>query len=275
MTTQLQKHEDGGAVAKPQQSMDIESLCRMAVEKGQEGVAVLERLMVIRRELNAEQAKAAYNSALAAFQEECPPLPKGKTVKNDQHVTLYSYCPFETILALVRPKMREYGLSFTLDTDTESKDGWVIATCKITHTSGHSEVSRAKFPLGAGTRAMSQTQVFAAALSFASRRVFCNALGLVTVGEDFDGGDQRPKQPSPIRKPAQEQPAVAEPSKDAKTLRERLWAILEPVRGENWESAKAWLVTQKIIPAGQMIGKLTPSELTVAIEKSEIVLSGE
>jgi hypothetical protein len=250
----LQKIEPAGAV-------DIEALLIAAMEKGPD---VVERMMVVRRELCAEAAKAMFDQAIRDFQSECPPIGKGKTVKNDSGATLYHYAPFENILSLVKPAMQKYGLSFTLDTDTESKDGWVIATCKITHTGGHSEVSRAKFPLGGGTRAMSTTQVFAAALSFASRRVFCNALGIVTVGEDFDGADARAKQHGPS----------AKPEDAARDAQKKLWGMLKPVRGtaNNWTAANNWLRSQKILNETQIVTDLTVGELEIVIGKSEIAM---
>ena len=260
---ELLKYETGGEVARPRKLLDIEALFRAAIDRGPEGVAAMERLMAVRRELNAEQAKSDFDAALAKFQAECPVIPKGKTVRNESGATLYNYAPFESILALVRPVMRANGLSMTLDTDTESKDGWVIATCKITHTAGHSEVSRAKFPIGAGTRAMSTTQVFAAALSFASRRVFCNSLGIITAGEDFDGADARPRQHGP-GKPTTVDPLIA--------AQRRLWELLEPVRGEkkNWVEASQWLKSHQIVGPKVSVLSLTIEELSEACDKASV-----
>ena len=264
---EIQKFDGGGAVDIRRKPVDIEALLVAAMEKGPD---VVERMMVVRRELNAERAKAEFDAALAAFQTECPPIPKGKNVRDSVGTTLYHYAPFESILAIVKPVMRKHGLSFTLDTDTDSKDGWVIATCKVTHTAGHAETSKAKFPLGTGTRAMSVTQVFAAALSFASRRVFCNALGIVTVGEDFDGSDNRQKQKAPGQKAAPEPEKPTQPT--AEELRKKLWAVLEPVRGETWDTAKVWLAAQNICPKTQRIGAMTADELAVVLEKAELAL---
>lgn len=259
----LQKEPGAVDIRRPS-AVNIETLLMAALEKGPD---VVERMMVVRRELNAETAKADYDSAVAKFQQGCPVLPKGKIVRNDSGTTLYSYCPFETILGLVRPAMRVNGLSFSLDTDTESKDGWVIATCKITHTSGHSETSKAKFPLGGGTKAMSSTQIYAAALSFASRRVFCNALGLVTGGEDFDGSDKRERQHSPSNKPQD----ATSPAREAA---KRLWILLRPVRGtaNNWDTSETWLRRYKIIKDGETVSTMTAEAIEEAYNKSSIQL---
>ena len=264
MSNALTKLEPQGAleVDRPQR-VDMQALMVAAMEKGPE---IVERMMAVRRELNTEQAKTAFDLALAHFQAECPPITKSKTVLNESATKLYSYAPFERILEVVRPYLEKHGLSFTLDTDLESKDGWVIATCKIKHIAGHSEVSRAKFPLGAGTRAMSTTQVYAAALSFASRRVFCNALGIVTAGEDMDGRGGLPPQKSPMKKTGDDA---------TREKKAALWALLVGVRGQDksWSTAEAWLRSHKIIGDAETISGMTAEQLVFVIEKTEIQLN--
>ena len=260
----LQKSDAGAVDIVRPKPVDIEALLVAAMEKGPD---IVERMMAVRRELNAEQAKAAFDQSIRDFQAECPAIKKTRKVEG-----LYNYAPFENILAIVRPYLQKHGLSFSLDTDTESKDGWVIAICRITHVGGHSEDKRGKFPLGAGTRAMSATQVYASAMSFASRRVFCNALGIVTEGEDMDGGVKTTqKGPSSKAEPKVEPPS--EPVPDAKALQEKLWALLKDVRGTNWNTAKEWLAKHKIISGAEKITGMTGEELAIVIEKAGIVLA--
>ena len=53
----------------------------------------MERLVAVRRELNAEAAKRAFDDALAAFQAECPVVAKGRKVILDGKVA-YGLCAF-------------------------------------------------------------------------------------------------------------------------------------------------------------------------------------
>jgi hypothetical protein len=175
---------------------DLDPIMRYAIDHKADP-AVVQKMMDVRREIRAERAKEAFDAAMRDFQADCPILTKGKTVRNDAGSALYQYSPLEDILTKVKPLLQKHGFSFTLDTDTESKDGWVIAKCTVTHCAGHSLTSTAKFPLGAGTRLMSTTQVYASALTFASRRVFCNAFGLITGGEDRDGNMPKEKPVGP------------------------------------------------------------------------------
>lgn len=178
--------------ANPFSGVDINALLEKAVDS-KAAVEVLERLQVMRRELKAEHAQEAFDNAMSAFQAECPVIRKNKSVNDTGGKRLYDYAPMEQIISEVKPLLQKHGFSYTLDTDVESKDGWVIAQCIVTHQEGHKQKSEAKFPLGAGTRAMSTTQIFAAALTFASRRVFCNAFGIITGDEDRDGAGDPPK----------------------------------------------------------------------------------
>jgi hypothetical protein len=67
-----------------------------------------------------------------------------------------------------------------------AKQGYIKVALTAKHTSGHSEVTCVELPLGNETRIMSQTQVEAAALTFAKRYAFCNAFGILTGDEDTD-----------------------------------------------------------------------------------------
>ena len=272
----LTRIEPAGALDVQRPGLDLQGLFAQAIERGPEGVAVLKELIALREQMESKSAKRDFDLALAAFQKDCPPIAKTSAVHTKLGALAYSYAPFENILAIVKPVMAKHGLSFKLGTDTESKDGWVIATCTVTHVSGHSETSEAKFPLGAGTQIMSTTQVFAAALTFASRRVFCNSLGIVTGGEDLDGMGEKEKQKGPRREPDPQPESKPEASRDqeAKDLRKKLWTMLVPVRGteNNWAISQSWLRRQKIIGDIDMVSAMTAEQLKPVIDKAFIAL---
>lgn len=270
----VQKYEAQGAVGRP---IDIEALFREAIGRGKEGVEVMERLMSMRKELNAEQSKAACDEAIRLFQRKCPPIGKTKGVPDKFGNIAYRYTPLETIIKAIAPIMDECGLSYSFDTDVTSQNGWVIAICEIAHVAGHSFKKQAKFPLGTKTNIMSDTQQYSAALSFATRRVLCNALGIVTVGEDQDGGQPASGQrgpsgksvePEPEKKP---EPAGANP---AEMARKKLWGLLKAVRGDgaSWFTASQWLKANKIITDGQSVSKLTLAEIEETFNRASIVL---
>lgn len=180
--------------------VNVGELIAQAIANGT-GVEVMKELRAMAMEDQKIRAEAAFDAALSEFQAECPVIGKNKAVTDNSGGHLYSYAPFEEIVSMVKPLLQKHGFNYTLDTDVESKDGWVIAKCLVTHNMGAKRESVAKFPLGGGTRAMSTTQVFAAALSFASRRVFCNAFGIITGNEDKDGAGPKAKFQAPDGKP--------------------------------------------------------------------------
>lgn len=162
-----------------------EMLIMEGVKKGI-SVDTMERLLVIRREVNAEKAKAAFNFALSAFQAECPTIKKTKKVFNKKEKgggLRYVFAPLDFIVEQVRPILQRNRLAFSIDAEVEEK--WVTATCKITHELGHSEISTFKVPVDADAY-MTASQKFGAALTFAKRYAFVNALGILTGGEDTD-----------------------------------------------------------------------------------------
>jgi hypothetical protein len=221
--------------ALPQQPDD---LLRLAVERGA-SVDTIERLMVVRRELNAERAKAEYDEALSAFQEECPIINKTKSGARDA----YRYAPLDSIVAQVKHLIRKHGFSYKANAPTIPKPNWVKATITVTHKAGHSETSEFEVPVDDKNPLMTGPQRFGASLTFAKRYVFCNAFGILTQDEDMDGATNRPKPKGPSTV------APDEPTK--KELASQLWKVLKTVRGTeaNWNAANQWLWREEILDA--------------------------
>jgi hypothetical protein len=171
--------------------INIEALIEKAVDT-KSAVEVVKELRAMFLDDQRRAAEAAFNEALSAFQAECPVINKGKTVTDRSNAKLYSYAPIEKIEEVIRPVERAHGFSHTFDQDVNSQPGWVISKCIVTHKDGHQRVTISKFPLGSKTSIMSDTQVYAGALTFANRRTLANAYGLVIAGEDLDGAGDRP-----------------------------------------------------------------------------------
>lgn len=151
-------------------------------------VETMERLLAMRDKIKAEQAKEAFNYALAGFQGECPTIEKKKEAKDGSKV-LYTYAPLDSIVTQVRSLLQKYGLSYAIKTDTV--DGNVQATCFVRHKLGHEESSTATMPLATKTGIMSNAQQVAATMTFAKRYAFCNAFGIMTGDEDSESALQK------------------------------------------------------------------------------------
>ena len=183
MNTKTKRGENQEPALTPVRQ-DAESLIAQAIEKNV-SVETMERLLVMRRELKAEYAKEQFDIAMSEFQAGCPIIRKTKEVKTRSGVVAYRYAPLESIVEQVKELLKTHGFSYAVQTET--LDTKVKATCIIKHRFGHSDSSSIAVPLGNKTDIMSQTQVVAAALTFAKRYAFCNAFGILTGDEDTDG----------------------------------------------------------------------------------------
>jgi hypothetical protein len=174
---------------EPVAPFNIEAIFRLAIEM--EGTAeTLEKLMGIRRELNAEAARTAFDDALSQFQRECPLIKKKKFgAKN-----AYKFAPLDEIVFQVQELLTKHGFSYTVTSQVEPK--WVTAVCRVKHSGGHSENSEFKIPIDDRNVMMNDPQKYAGSLTFAKRYAFCNAFGILTCDEDRDlSSKERPKAP--------------------------------------------------------------------------------
>ncbi len=188
----------------PATANSAEALLSQAIERGA-NIDTLERLIALREKVLAEKAKEAFNSAMAAFQAECPVIKKTKEVKTKSGQVAYRYAPIESAVIQVKDLIQKHGFRYT--TTMELNEGRVKAFCRVVHTLGHEEVSVMEVPLGNKTDIMSQSQVVAAASTFAKRYAFLNAFGIMTGDEDNDAaperGDQRNQPPARAAVPPQ------------------------------------------------------------------------
>jgi hypothetical protein len=162
----------------------INSLIAMALDK-QVSVEALERLLAMRRELKAEFALQRFNEAMSAFQAVCPIIRKSKVVPTRDGKVGYRYAPIDAIVSQTRHLIQQHGFSYSIDTKTDSD--MVTSMCTVKHVDGHCETTQVTVPCGEGTPLMSNTQIVAAALTFAKRYAFCNSFGILTGDDDNDG----------------------------------------------------------------------------------------
>jgi hypothetical protein len=182
--------------------VNIEALLEKALT-AESAVEILERLMVMRREMKAESAKEAFDAAMSAFQAECPVIHKDSTVRGEKFS--YNYAPLDSIVHQTKAIIEKHGFSYRVTAEVQGQD--VKATCRVIHCQGHSEESSFQVPIDPGAR-MNQAQKFASALTFAKRYAFCNAFGILTGDQDDDGGasgDNRAGHAPTTRPPAQQQ----------------------------------------------------------------------
>ena len=186
--TNLIEPERSAVVAGAGQTpLSAESLIAKAIEH-QVPIETMERLLAMRKELKAEQAREAFYRALSGFQAACPVIPKTKTAEvlsRSGGSYRYSYAPLDGIVKVIAPLLQQYGLSFTVQTRLEQEPLSQVAVCTVHHVDGHSESSEFRAPIDQGAR-MNEMQKAASAQTYAKRYALCNALGILTGDEDDD-----------------------------------------------------------------------------------------
>ena len=175
---------DETAIAK---QTDIHDLMRLAVEKGADGVAALEKLVALKERVDDRNASHEFSAALAKFQQECPAIEKTSTVdftgRSSGVRVRYTFASLEKIVEVVRPILTKNDLSFNWD--SEETDKGIKVVCKLYHSNGH--MRPATFSCPAESKAgMSRQQGQAAALTFARRQSLVQVLGLTTTEPDTD-----------------------------------------------------------------------------------------
>lgn len=167
-------------VSNPFALLTPEMLKELDVEK-------LERVFAMQERMDEKNAERLFNTALAAFQSEMPPVFKWRQESKGK----YNYAAYDDIMKLARPILRKCGLSISCDQSDTTEAITVILT--ISHTAGHSRVCRYTTPKDGpiktadGRNVTSHAQAQSSSNSYARRICLCNALDIVVTDEDDDG----------------------------------------------------------------------------------------
>lgn len=164
--------------------VNLNALMEAAIKKGA-GIETLERLVALRLQLEQEAARKAYFTALAAFQRDCPIIPKTKTVYNRDGSVRYRYAPIEVIVETIKEPLSQHGLSYTLDLE-QPDEKTLIGIFYGHHIDGHKETTRVRVPVMASGN-MNAAQEVISARTYSLRIALTNGLGIATADEDDDG----------------------------------------------------------------------------------------
>lgn len=147
--------------------------------------------------METKAAKAAYDAAFAAFQAECPPIPRKRTaeiVGRSGGSFNYMFAALEDIDTVVVPMLNKHGFSRSFG-DTVIDGERLTIECVLSHVGGHCE--KRAFTVPTTTKAgMSEQQKYGSAATYAKRQAFVNVAGLRVCDLDNDGaGDGGPAEP--------------------------------------------------------------------------------
>lgn len=150
----------------------------------------LERLLAAKRQWDSDEARKAFHQAMAAFQAECPPIPKtGKASVNTRSGGEYQYAfpKFEVMQAICKPVLTKHGLHAKFGEYEVLPNGWIQIHCIVAHHLGHSEKTAVAIPVPDNVP-VNAAQKAGIALSYAKRYSYAAALGLIIQGVDHDAG---------------------------------------------------------------------------------------
>ncbi|OFS74376.1 single-stranded DNA-binding protein [Pseudomonas sp. HMSC08G10] len=143
----------------------------------------LERLMAMHERMQARDAEAEFNAAMAAMQSDIPSIAeRGAIVVNGQKRS--DYATFEDINDVIKPIMQAHGFAITFK--VENTPGGLSVTGILMHRAGHRESTTMLLPLDT-SGSKNAVQAVGSSTSYGKRYVMSALLNLTTRGEDDDG----------------------------------------------------------------------------------------
>lgn len=143
----------------------------------------LERLMAMHERMQARDAEAEFNAAMAAMQSDIPSIAeRGAIVVNGQKRS--DYATFEDINDVIKPIMQTHGFAITFK--VENVAAGLSVTGILMHRAGHRESTTMLLPLDT-SGSKNAVQAVGSSTSYGKRYVMSALLNLTTRGEDDDG----------------------------------------------------------------------------------------
>lgn len=156
-------------------------LVALAVQQGT-NIDQLERLMALQERWEANEARKAFVSALAAFKANPPTLEKNKAVAFGN--TRYSHATLDHVTDTIAAALTKHGLSHRWE--VEQSDGKIRVSCVLQHILGHSE--RVTMEAGADTSGQKNSiQAIGSTVTYLERYTLLAATGLAAKDQDNDG----------------------------------------------------------------------------------------
>lgn len=170
-------------------------LIKAAVEGGAD-LDKLEKLLVLQERWEANQAKKAYNNAMAQFKANPPEINKDRKVdySTQKGNVSYSHASLANVVNKITKELSKYGLSASWRTQ---QNGNVIVTCRISHELGHYEETSLSAPSDQ-TGSKNVIQAIGSTITYLERYSLLALAGLATFDQDNDAAS--------VNKPSVEMP---------------------------------------------------------------------
>lgn len=170
------------AAAAPVDSSILAVISRAATDPTCD-IDKLERLMAMHERMQARDAEAEFNAAMAAMQSDIPSIAeRGAIIVNGQKRS--DYATFEDINDVIKPIMQTHGFAITFK--VENVPAGLSVTGILMHRAGHRESTTMLLPLDT-SGSKNAVQAVGSSTSYGKRYVMSALLNLTTRGEDDDG----------------------------------------------------------------------------------------
>jgi hypothetical protein len=172
--------EKAGQMLAERQNVADMTPMQMAYQLIQNGADLgsVKEMLAMSRELAAEHARRAFDTAIAEAKSEIPVVAKNAKGHNDKR-----YADFSAYAMALKPILAKHGLSYRFRTD--QTDGKITVTCILSHRAGHSEENSLSGPSDT-SGSKNAIQAVGSTLTYLQRYTLIQALGLAA-GEDDDG----------------------------------------------------------------------------------------
>jgi hypothetical protein len=147
-----------------------------------------EALLRMRRDEEQDQARKAFNRAMAEVEAEIGPIIRDRInpAVNRKYATL------EAISAVLRPVYSKHGFAVRFGCDKPPKEGWMRITCTTSHAGGYSEQIYLDSPVDVqqGGRGRTPVQAVGSTITYLRRYLLQLAFNVVLADdEDDDDGE--------------------------------------------------------------------------------------
>jgi hypothetical protein len=175
------------AIAKVEPSALLSVIEKAAADPNVD-VDKMERLMNMARQVQADRAKVAFNTAFNECQSEIGVV----ATDSNNTQTKSKYASYAALDKALRPIYTKHGFSLSFDTGTNAPADHVEVLAKLAHKEGHTESYRAVICAdGKGAKGgdvMTKTHAVGSAMSYGMRYLL-KLIFNVAVGEDDDDGN--------------------------------------------------------------------------------------
>lgn len=145
----------------------------------------LEKLLDLQLRWEQNEAKKAYNKAMAEFKANAPTIEKDRKVgySTAKGKVGYSHASLYNVVEKISAELSKYGLSASWRTE---QNGKIKVTCRIAHSAGHyEETSISADADNSGSK--NSIQAIGSTITYLERYTILALTGLATQDQDTDG----------------------------------------------------------------------------------------